>query len=1389
MSTEHDVAVIGLGALFPGARDVDAYWQNIAQGHDAITEASPQRLDRRFLDPDAVAVDRLATVRGGFVPDEMPFDAGAFGIMPVTVAGSEPDQLFALEIAARCLDDAGYLHRGLDRARTAVILGRGGYLTPGMVRLGRKAREGEQLVGILQSLLPDVGEDDLRRVKAAFSAAAGSYGPDTAIGLVPNLAASRVANRLDLQGPAYTVDAACASALIAVEHAVRELRSGRCELVLAGGVHLTQDVTFWSVFTQLGALSRTGMIRPLDQRADGLLIGEGIGILALKRLDRALAADDRIYAVLKGTGSASDGRAATVMVPRVDGQVLAMQRAWADAGLDPATVGLVEAHGTGTPAGDAAEIETLARVFGRCDGLGPLQGRAGIGSVKSMIGHTMPAAGAAGLIKAVLAAYHGVLPPTLHCEQPRPLLKQTRFAPIVSAAPWTSPRIAAVNAFGFGGINAHVVVAAHGEPVQPRRPSRSVTDRADAEILALAAADPEALLLALDAGRRRGGTGLCRLALVDPSPERLARARRIVARGRPWTGRGGIWFRDGGLLGQGGKLAFVFPGIEVDFSPEIHSVAHHLGLPAPRLPRNSDDVERTGIGVVSLGRFLDRVLTEGCGLQPDLYAGHSVGEWTGMIASGIVPGEEIDAFLERLPRGQLAVPGVLFAAAGCGVEVAGEVIADLGPEIAVSHDNCPKQVVLCGQQGEIEIARQRLLDRGVFCQILPFRSGFHSPLFNDYVEPHRGYAASLSFGPARIPLHSATTVGIYPDDPDAVRSLIIDHLVQPLRFRELIASLYEDGVRVFVQLGQGSVPGFVSDTLAGADHLAITASDPRRSGLAQLRSVLLALFVEGAEVDPWLAVRGSDTRVPVSLVTPLIRVEGSLQRSGPGPGPGPGLEPGLDLDGDDPLRVALAEAGAELLRGPGEVVSALRRTQRPTRWVHQRRLSVIDVPALIDHSFFPQAPGWPVVSDLDPVVPMTMTLAMLCEAAVRARPGSVVVEVEQLKAMRWLRVEPAVSVEIVVACDPRDPDVRVAEVVGYASARIRLAGSWPDAPAPGLEPLSDPQPSPQTAAQMYAERWMFHGPAYQGVVELIAVDRGGLDGRIEVLDAPGALMDAAGQLVGYWLLATQQIDQLALPVGVERIRWFADKPPVGTLLDCRLRVRALRPTEIVADLELSLEGRLWCTLEAWTDHRFTSDVEMCRVMRLPEHSFLAWIDGSVALFDEHARRAPSRDWLMRRYLGEAERGAMLAAGPRRQRAFLDDRIAAKDAVRVLLAQEGIAPVFPAQLQLLDVPDDPHQLRVRSGYGDDLQVAVDRGEHVSVAVARRGPVAVALARGGEDRAQVACRAAGLLLQCPAVDLDVVEEQEQRLRIRGQGVDHEALVQLQQIGEHLVAWTMS
>jgi acyl transferase domain-containing protein len=630
-------------------------------------------------------------------------------------------------------------------------------------------------------------------------------------------------------------------------------------------------------------------------------------------LDRAEADGDKIYAVLRGVGSASDGRAASVMVPRVAGQVLALERAWDDSGLARDDVGLIEAHGTGTNAGDRAELRTLAAVFGE----GP---DAVLGSVKTMIGHTMPAAGAAGLIKAVLAVHHGVLPPSLHCDTPRAELEATRFSVIGKAKPWSSShRVAAVNAFGFGGINAHVVLDSYGDAVQTPIALKPI-DAPDAEVLRIAASTPAALLEALDAGTS-GGEGPCRLAVVDPTPRRIARARKAVVRGEAWRGRGAIWFTPSGLVQAPGKVAWMFPGIEAQFAPEVDSVAAHFGLAAP-VHIAPGDLEQTGRGVVELGRFLDAAL-RALGNAPDLVLGHSIGEWSGMMATGMLSTAEVDAFLGAAGPGTLEVPGVLFAAAGCGVAQAREAIDGLA-DIAISHDNCIHQVILCGEQASIAIARDRLIEAGVICQVLPFRSGFHSSLFADYVEPHRRHFADFDLKPASLPLWSATTVDRYPDDPDAIRELVIRHLVEPLRYTELVQRLYAEGARVFVQVGTGSLTGFVDDTLAGQPHLAVSASEPRRSGMAQLRNVALALWVEGADVRVEALMPKRGPTVDLALGAPLLSL-------------GPDLRGRLSAStvtvaDDTPVMAAFGQTLSALTRSGADVLEAYRERSAPKRW-------------------------------------------------------------------------------------------------------------------------------------------------------------------------------------------------------------------------------------------------------------------------------------------------------------------------------------------------------------------------------------------------------------------------------------------------------------------------
>ncbi|HKY68620.1 MAG TPA: polyketide synthase, partial [Acidimicrobiales bacterium] len=458
MATE-PVAVVGMAGIFPGAPDLATFWDNLVGGVDAVTDVPPDRVDPVFFEPRRTGPDRFYCRRGGFIDSTVPFEPSDFGIMPVAAAGTEPDQLLALSTAARALADAGYVEGVPDADRVGVVIGRGGYLTPATARLEQRVRTAHQLVACVRELVPDLADEQLDAIRDQFQEALGPSHPEASIGLVPNLVASLVANRLDLHGPAYTLDAACASSLLAVSQAVTELAAGRSDLMLAGGVHHCHDVTLWSVFSQLKALSPSGVIRPFHKGADGILIGEGTGIVVLKRLADARRDDDRVYAVIRGTGVSSDGRAATLMSPASKGQVLAIERAWQAAELDPATVGLIEAHGSATRAGDSVEIATLRHVFER-DDAGVLP-PAGLGSVKSNIGHAMPASGIAGLIKSALALHHRVIPPTLHCDEPHPDLDPSRFEVVSAARPWDddgTPRRVGINAFGFGGINGHVIL-------------------------------------------------------------------------------------------------------------------------------------------------------------------------------------------------------------------------------------------------------------------------------------------------------------------------------------------------------------------------------------------------------------------------------------------------------------------------------------------------------------------------------------------------------------------------------------------------------------------------------------------------------------------------------------------------------------------------------------------------------------------------------------------------------------------------------------------------------------------------------------------------------------------------------------------------------------------
>jgi acyl transferase domain-containing protein len=459
-ASQQDIAIIGMACVFPGAPDVPTYWDNILGKVDAITDPPDDWEGLAHFDPTSTANDRIYCKAGGWLK-HLSFTPAEFGVMPVSIDGADPDHFLGLAIAHRALQDSGYAERAFDRTRAEVIVGRGTYINRAFTNQLQHCLVIDQTIRLLKELHPEHTGEDLQRIKETLKAGLAPFQADTAPGLVPNVMTGRIANRLDFMGPNYTVDAACASSLIALDLAVQDLRSGKCDLSLVGGANVATAAPTFMLFCQLNALSRRGAIRPFDRDADGTLLGEGYGMVVLKRSDDAIRDGDRVYALVKSVGVSSDGRAQSILSPRVDGEELAIRRAYAAAAVAPDTVGLVEAHGTGTIVGDAVEVEALTRVFGPRRRRSP---SCALGTVKSMIGHLIPAAGIAGLVKTALALHHKVLPPTLHYEHPNPRfdLNATPFYINGDARPWIhggrTPRRAAVNAFGFGGINAHALL-------------------------------------------------------------------------------------------------------------------------------------------------------------------------------------------------------------------------------------------------------------------------------------------------------------------------------------------------------------------------------------------------------------------------------------------------------------------------------------------------------------------------------------------------------------------------------------------------------------------------------------------------------------------------------------------------------------------------------------------------------------------------------------------------------------------------------------------------------------------------------------------------------------------------------------------------------------------
>jgi malonyl CoA-acyl carrier protein transacylase/phosphopantetheinyl transferase len=820
------------------------------------------------------------------------------------------------------------------------------------------------------------------------------------------------------------------------------------------------------------------------------------------------------------------------------------------------------------------------------------------------------------------------------------------------------------------------------------------------ELRAQLAVDDQ-LLLERDDVQRAPSSGPYRLAILDADPRRLARARRIVAGSAPWRGRNDIWFTAAPLLGTGGGgVALIFPGIEQRFEPVVEDVAAHFRLPCPELAGSEQSVLQRSMSVLAVGRLLDGALRR-IGIEPAAVAGHSIGEWNAMLSAGLVSTASMDRFVASADPAVFELPGCLFAALGCGVEVAQELISGF-EGVVISHDNCPHQSIICGEPEAIATVLEVFEQRGVLSQVLNFRSGFHSPLLVPYLELVSGIAR-LPLERPRVPIWSATTAAPFPADEQALRDLVIRHLLEPVRFRTLVDRLYASGIRAFVQVGVGSVTSFIDDTLAGRDYVAAAANHAGQPGLRQMRRTAAALWVEGAPLR--FDLLATENAHPVIAETSLRVV----------------------AEHSDPVLAEMEALLTEAVEAAHAVTARLAEVRTNTGRLEPRRtrytwtMSMEELPFVIDHCLVRQPADWPILSDRQPVVPLTTTFELMREVARRLVPERTPIALRKVSALRWLALDVPLELEVTATFDGHE-SVEV-DLGGYAQATVIVRDRYPDAPAADTLPFVNERPSPVNAAQIYSDHWLFHGPLFQGIEELGAFGDDGLRGRVRTLESLGALVDCAGQLMVFWIMAALPTDRYALPGGVSAVEYFGPQPPAGEAITGTVRIRSVTPRIVYADLELADgHGRVWARLSGFENRRFATDDVTWPLLCYPEINTIAHFEpGGWVQLAERWPDAASRELIARRYLSATERETYRTHAPRGRRHWLMGRIAAKDAVRRWLWARGAGPLFPVQVTI--VADEQGRPTVKAPGPWKVCVSIAHSGDLAVAIADEEPIGV------------------------------------------------------------------
>ncbi|WP_181724558.1 type I polyketide synthase [Nocardia gipuzkoensis] len=865
------IAIVGMSGLLPNAHNHREYWQNIVDGVDCTTEVPTSRwsLDDYF-DADPAAPDKTYSRRGAFLPD-IEFDPLEFGLPPNQLEVTSTMQTLGLGVARDLLRDAGAVDSDwYDPGRTGVVLGTTGpvpLMHPLAARLSTPVlKEAARSVGL--------SDADADAIADRFVAAFAPWEANSFPGLLANITAGRVANRLGLGGINCTVDAACAASLAALRTAIAELQDGRADMMITGGVDTENTIFIYMCFSKVGALSASGQISPFSADANGTLLGEGITMLALRRLEDARRDGNRIYAVIRGLGSSSDGRAKSIYAPRAGGQRVALDRAYADAEISPADVALIEAHATGTPVGDKTELTALKELLTDATSEPAF---AALGSVKSQIGHTKGAAGTASVMKLALALHQKVLPGTINVSAPNaeiaaadaPYYVNTRTRPWIRD-PQRPVRRAAASAFGFGGTNFHVVL----EEADADRAAHPVLHRT-ARAHLWHAPDVAGLIDAVRSVAPSDGGDIpeahARIGFVSVDEENAAHLRSLAVDelvrnpdATAWEHPEGVYFRAAALpdrkvgalfAGQGSQYvdmgldaALNNPAVGAAFDAANEAFAgapvrlSSVVFPPPAFDDEVASAQETAlrrtefaqpaIGALSAGQF---TALSDYGLRADGYLGHSFGELTALWASGALASADFYALARARGVAMTPEPGVeagTMVALGASRETAEELLDGVA-DVWICNHNAPDQVVVGGGAEGIAAVVARCGERGVATRALPVSGAFHTPYVAHAAAAFGTAVAQVRIGAPDAPVFANTPGARYSEDVAANRALLTEQLGKPVEFVAALTAMRDAGCTVFVEFGPKQVlTSLVRRTLG--DDVVVIATDSGPIGNSDL---------------------------------------------------------------------------------------------------------------------------------------------------------------------------------------------------------------------------------------------------------------------------------------------------------------------------------------------------------------------------------------------------------------------------------------------------------------------------------------------------------------------------------------------------------------------------